>query len=148
MPGQRDRIAAMLLAPLMLVSSGGFAAATKTSAAPAAVIFHPWQVWWFLGHHDVLARGTLAPAALGYRVGPAWTAAISHPSILAFGFVLSVALWLRERRSGSIGTRGALLALTLMMLMRCLLDTWDTSYYLLPFVLALLAWEVSGPLAR
>ena len=28
------------------------------------------------------------------------------------------------------------------MLLRCLLDTWDTGYYLLPSVLALLAWEV------
>ena len=27
-----------------------------------------------------------------------------------------------------------------------MLDTWDTSYYALPFLLALLAWEVRGPL--
>jgi hypothetical protein len=141
-------VTAALLAPLMLVGSGGFAAATRTSAAPAAVIFHPWQIWWFLGHHDALGHGTLAPAQLGYRVGPAWTASVSHPSILALGLVVSVALWLRERRNGSIGTHGALLALALVMLLRCLFDTWDTSYYLLPFVFALLAWEVSGPLAR
>ena len=31
------------------------------------------------------------------------------------------------------------------MLLRCVLDTWDTVYYLLPFVLALLAWEVARP---
>jgi hypothetical protein len=34
------------------------------------------------------------------------------------------------------------------MLLRCLLDTWDTEYYLLPFVFALLAWEVRGPVTR
>jgi hypothetical protein len=34
------------------------------------------------------------------------------------------------------------------MLLRCLLDTWDTGYYALPFLLALLAWEVRGELAR
>jgi hypothetical protein len=34
------------------------------------------------------------------------------------------------------------------MLLRCVLDTWDTEYYLLPFVFALLAWEVRGPIAR
>ena len=39
----------------------------------------------------------------------------------------------------------ALLALALVLLLRCLLDTWDAVYYPLPFVLALLAWEVGGP---
>lgn len=140
--------AGAVLAPLLLVGSGGFAAATKISAAPAAVIFHPWQIWWFLGHHDAAAHATLAPAQLGYRVGPAWTATISHPSILLAGALLSVALWLRERRDGPTSTRTALLALALLLLLRCLLDTWDTGYYMLPFVLALLAWEVSGPIAR
>jgi hypothetical protein len=141
-------VAAAVLAPLLLVGSGGFAAATRTSAAPAAVIFHPWQVWWFLGHHDALGGGLLAPAQLGFRVGPAWTSTVSHPLILAVGLALSVGLWLRERRTGATSTRTALLALALLMLMRCLLDTWDTGYYLLPFVFALLAWEVRGATAR
>jgi hypothetical protein len=56
-------------------------------------------------------------------------------------------LWLRER-GGRVGVRSALLALALAMLLRCVLDTWDTEYYLLPFVMALLAWEVSAPVAR
>jgi hypothetical protein len=30
------------------------------------------------------------------------------------------------------------------VLLRCVLDTWDTAYYMLPFIFALLAWEVSG----
>jgi hypothetical protein len=29
-----------------------------------------------------------------------------------------------------------------VFLLRCLLDPWNTSYYALPFLLALLAWEV------
>ena len=41
--------------------------------------------------------------------------------------------------------RDALLALALLLLLRCVLDTWDAVYYPLPFVLALLAWEVRGP---
>ncbi len=136
------------LAPLTLVGSGGFAAATHTSLAPAAVIFHPWQVWWFLGHHEAHAQGLFAVSQLGYRAGPAWTSTISHPLILAVGLALALALWLRTRRSGPIATRGALLALALLLLLRCLLDTWDTGYYMLPFVFALLAWEVRGPLQR
>jgi hypothetical protein len=40
-----------------------------------------------------------------------------------------------------LGAQQALLALALIMLLRCVLDTWDNAYYLLPFLLALLAWE-------
>ena len=36
--------------------------------------------------------------------------------------------------------------LAAVLLVRCLLDTWNTSYYALPFLLALLTWEArSGP---
>jgi glycosyl transferase family 87 len=141
-------VAVLVLAPLALVGSGGFTAAVRASATPAGLIFHPWQVWWFLGHHDPHAGGLLVPASLGYRVGPGWTSAIDHPLIIAVGFALSAALWLRERRNGQTSLRAALLALALLMLMRCLLDTWDTGYYPLPFLLALLAWEVRGAVAR
>jgi hypothetical protein len=44
-----------------------------------------------------------------------------------------------------LSERDALLTLALLLLLRCLFDTWDTVYYLLPFVLALLAWEVRSP---
>jgi hypothetical protein len=36
----------------------------------------------------------------------------------------------------------ALLLLALVFLLRCLLDPWNVSYYALPFLFALLAWEV------
>jgi hypothetical protein len=81
--------------------------------------------------------------------------------ILAVGLILTAALWLKRRafasraasghpRSGVpvLSERDALLTLTLLLLLRCVLDTWDTVYYLLPFVLALLAWEVRGPSDR
>jgi hypothetical protein len=38
-------------------------------------------------------------------------------------------------------TGDALLLLALLLLLRCMLDTWDNIYYPLPFVLALAAWE-------
>ncbi len=41
-------------------------------------------------------------------------------------------------------TIDALGLLALLFLLRCVLDTWDTSYYMLPCVLALLAWEGIG----
>ncbi len=45
------------------------------------------------------------------------------------------------RASGSRHEQDALLLLALLLLLRCMLDTWDTIYYPIPFVLALLAWE-------
>jgi hypothetical protein len=36
----------------------------------------------------------------------------------------------------------------LLLLLRCVLDTWDTAYYMIPFVLALLAWESLGERQR
>ncbi|HEX4482736.1 MAG TPA: glycosyltransferase 87 family protein [Solirubrobacteraceae bacterium] len=162
--------AGIVLAPLALVQSGGFVGATRASAAPASSIFQPWQLWWFFGHHGALVHGTFGEAKPGYRIGPAWSGEISHPLILAVGFLLSVALWLRarlaagakppslcvrlaadgkrDRRGAVLDERTALLAFALIMLLRCVLDTWDTAYYALPFLLALLAWELTGSRAR
>jgi hypothetical protein len=142
--------AAIVLLPLLLVRSGAFVAATRASASTPSSIFQPWQIWWFLGHHGPAVHGAFGQLKPNYRTGPAWTGAIAHPLILLVGFALSGALWLRLRRlsSGRADARTALLALALTMLLRCLLDTWDTEYYLLPSVFALLAWEVHGPVAR
>jgi hypothetical protein len=145
-------IASAVLAPLALVSSGGFVASARVAAAPPAVIFQPWQAFWFLGHHGALVHGLFGAPKPGYRTGPAWASSVSHPLIIALGVVLTVALWLQRRRrassSPSLRERDALLALALLLLLRCVLDTWDISYYLLPFVFALLTWEISGPSRR
>ncbi len=152
-PGRRARCAAsacitagVILLPLVLVSSGGFVASTRTIGSRAAdSIFQPWQVWWFLGHHGALVHGTLGAPKRGYRIGPEWTGTISHPLVLATGALLALSLWLRGARRTALTRQQALLALALVLLARCLLDTWDTSYYTLPFVLALLVWEVGRP---
>lgn len=151
-------VAAAVLAPLALVGSGGFVAVTRGTAAPSGAIFQPWQVWWFFGHHGALVHGLFGAPKPGYRTGPAWAGALSHPLIIGAGLLLTAALWLRRlhplrlraRRDGAraLSERDALLALALLLLLRCLLDTWDNVYYLLPFVFALLAWEVGGPERR
>ncbi|HTA34185.1 MAG TPA: hypothetical protein VK721_12250 [Solirubrobacteraceae bacterium] len=150
-PGRRLRClasagvaAALVLVPLALVSSGGFLASTRAAAAPSAsVIFQPWQLWWFFGHHGAPVHGLFGAAKPGYRVAAAWAGTLSHPLVLVAGLAIAASLWPRARR-GALAERDALLALALALLLRCLLDTWDTSYYTLPFLLALLAWEVSS----
>jgi hypothetical protein len=153
-PGQRLRClagtcftAAAVLAPLALGSSGGFLASTREAAAPGNVIFQPWQVWWFFGHHGALVHGLFGTPKPGYRIAPAWTGVVSHPLVLAAGAAVAVALWPRARRR-ALPEREVLLALALVLLLRCVLDTWDIVYYPLPFLFALLAWEVDLPTRR
>jgi hypothetical protein len=141
-------VAGAILAPLALVGSGGFVAAARASATTPSPIFQPWQVFWFFGHHGALVHGAFGVAKPDYRVGPAWAGVISHPLVAVVGIAVSIGLWLRERAVARIGVRQALLALALVMLLRCVFDTWDTEYYLLPFVIATLAWEVHAPVAR
>ncbi len=154
--------AAAVLGPLVLVGSSGFVAGTRALASAPGVIFQPWQLWWFFGHHGPLVHGLFGAAKPGYRAAPAWTGSVSHPLILLSGLVLTIAMWLRRRQPGwasayglparlgqrVLSRRDALLALALLLLLRCMLDTWDTVYYPIPFVLALLAWEVHGPVER
>ncbi|MHB8235434.1 MAG: glycosyltransferase 87 family protein [Solirubrobacteraceae bacterium] len=141
-------VGAAVLGPLALVGGGGFASATRASASAASTIFQPWQVWWFFGHHGALVHGAFGAAKPGYRIGPSWIAAASHPLVILCGLALAVWLWRGQRSIGRLGARRALLALAVVMLTRCLLDTWDTEYYFLPFVMAVLAWETCGPLDR
>jgi len=142
---------ALVLAPLALAGRAFATAVSKTavvSTTASSQIFQPWQLWWFLGRHAGLVRqeGTPLP---GYRTGPAWTGALSHPLILAAGLTAAATLWLVRRRgtgSNETGASGvtasdALLLLALVLLGRCVLDTWDTGYYMLPFSIALLSWE-------
>ena len=150
-PGRRRRClasagvsAAVVLVPLMLVNSGSFLASTRAAAAPgASAIFQPWQLWWFFGHHGALVHGAFGAVKPGYRVAPAWTGTVSHPVVLGAGLAIAASLWPRSSRR-ALREQDALLALALGLLLRCLLDTWDTSYYMLPFLLALLAWELGG----
>ncbi len=162
--------ATAILAPLALVSSGSFAAGARGLASAPGAIFQPWQAWWFLGHHGALVHGLFGAPKPGYRVGPAWVGTVSHPLIIVAGLIVTVAVWLRSvrlapssrtrgeghvtepgveahgrRGSGRLAEGEALLALALVLLLRCVLDSWDAVYYPLPFVFALLAWETRGP---
>ncbi|HEX4435617.1 MAG TPA: hypothetical protein VH061_02370 [Solirubrobacteraceae bacterium] len=148
LPGNRRAICAasafvvalVLIAPLLLGSSGGYAAGAKGAVAPGSTIFQPWQIWWFFGAHGHAVHGLLTGVKPGYRAGPAWAGTISHPLILLAGALIAVALWWHWRGT-RLPLREALLALAVTLLARSLLDTWDTFYYLLPALLALAAWE-------
>jgi hypothetical protein len=130
-------VVALVQAPLYLSHShtavGGGAIATQTGA-----IFQPWQAWWWLGAHGQVVRGLDGQIKPGYRTAPGWLSAITHPLILGLALPLTL-LWLRRRGSRSSEPLGLL---TLLLLMRCVLDPWNNIYYSLGFLSALLVWEV------
>jgi hypothetical protein len=138
-------VTVLILAPLMLVSAGGFVASARAAAVPGGTLFQPWQLWWFLGSHGALVHAAFGIALPGYRTGPTWTSTVSHPLIVVTGLGLVAALWRQRRRAQlAVDERSAMLLLALVLLLRCMLDTWDTGYYMLPFAIALLAWESRG----
>ncbi len=75
----------------------------------------------------------------GYR-GPAILSQVSHPAIIMLALPLSGLFAWRLQRGG-VQRRDALALLALLLLLRCMLDPWDSVYYLVPAVLALVAWE-------
>ena len=81
--------------------------------------------------------GNQRPA--GYRTPPAWLGEVARPLVILVPLLLSVVCAIRLRRQP---WHDALLLLALVFLLRCVLDPWNLSYYSLPFLLALLAWEV------
>jgi hypothetical protein len=150
-------VTAAVLAPLVLVGGGGFVAGARASASPATAIFQPMQVFWFLGHHSARAAHLLGAIKHDFRLAPAWIGQVSHPLIIAVAVPFTALAWGRRARAGEHGdgdpertgraglagsrAADALLLLALLLLLRCMLDTWDNVYYPLPFVIALLVWE-------
>lgn len=136
-------LAVSLLAPFALSAPGSYGASVRAAASPSSAIFLPSQLWWFLGRH----------LADGYRAAPDWVGPVSHPLIMMLGLPIPLAAWFRSRRkarkvkpvtvrvSTSRRESDALLTLALLLALRCVLDPWDTAYYPVPFILALVAWE-------
>ncbi|MDX6671514.1 MAG: hypothetical protein QOI91_1877 [Solirubrobacteraceae bacterium] len=128
--------AGAVLAPMLLsIPAGTVEGATHTSG-----IFQPWQVWWPLGDTGQVVQGLQGAKPDGWRAAPVWLSPLSRPIILGAGALLFAAWAYAGRRRPRMPD--ALLALALAFLLRCLLDPWNTGYYALPFLLALVAWEV------
>jgi Glycosyltransferase family 87 len=144
-------LAAALMLPFAIAAHTGSGATQSIGGGQqTGAIFQPWQVWWFLGTPNHIALPKSKPQAVklnaplstrpGFRTPPPWLTGLAHPLIVLIALPLTL-LALRRRR-----TAGApLLLLAFLLLLRCALDPWDFSYYLIPFSLALLAWETQTP---
>jgi glycosyl transferase family 87 len=129
-----------VLAPWALVGSKSFANNTG-SAAHTGVLFNPWQWWWFLGTHGHAVIGSTGSPKPGYRTPPGWIGTVAHPLIIAISAPLTLAcFWLRSGARPR-PPQEPLLLLMLLLLLRAALDPWNNDYYILPFLIALVAWE-------
>ncbi|HEV3379212.1 MAG TPA: glycosyltransferase 87 family protein [Thermoleophilaceae bacterium] len=123
---------------LPLALAGGAVQEAAAVARTTSEIFQPWQVWWFLGEHGHVVVGNFGEKP-GYRVGPEWLTGMAHPLVVLVPVAISLA-FVARLRSGA--WHDGLLLLAFAFLLRCVLDPWNVSYYSLPFLLALVAWEV------
>jgi hypothetical protein len=130
--------AGLVLLPLVLAGGAAIDQARAVATTDTSTIFHPWHVWWFIGEPGETTAGFLGGSP-GARVPPDWLTEHVRVPIVAIPLAVSVALLPRLRRRP---WHEGLLLLALVFLLRCLLDPWSISYYHLPFLLALLAWEV------
>lgn len=129
--------ALLLIAPMAAGDFQRFLNANH-GAGTAGAGAMPTNVWFPFGSDITVVLGANA-AATPPRALPAWLAAVSHPLILAAGFAIALAWWLRRRPVSA--AEDALLVLALILLLRCLLDPMTNGYYHLPFLTALAAWE-------
>jgi len=129
--------AAAFLVPLALLGSSAIAQSQEV-ARDAGAIFQPWQVWWFLGDHGQVVMGTFDEKP-DFRAPPAWLGQVARPLVVIVPLALCLALAGRMRDRP---WHDGLLLLALVLLLRCLLDPWNVVYYVLPFLLALVTWEL------
>jgi hypothetical protein len=126
-------IPVLLVAPVWLADTGGFTQEARGVAA-SGTQFHPHTILWPLA-----VPGPDLPNGEPGVVAPSWLSPLPKPLILLAGIAAALA-YARIRRGRP--SEDALLLLAVVMLMRCVLDPWNLVYYHLPFLLALLAWEV------
>src|SRR5205085_2955314 len=105
------------------------------------------DVWWSYGHQSGILI-TPHGAAAAYVV-PAWVWSVAHPLVIGLGVLLAVGYWWagpgRAAAVQAVSLDRGLQLVALILLLRCVLDPTDYSYYHAPFLLALAASEAVGP---
>ena len=124
--------------PMLLSSPTVQVGTNRLVVSDTGYIFHPWQVFWFFGSHIHSVAASAGPIPRQYRLPPSWLGGRAHLVIVWLSLPLT---WLAARRH--LPREDALLLLAFLMLLRSWLDPWDVIYYLLPFIVALLAWETA-----
>jgi hypothetical protein len=116
--------AGAVLLPLAVARAHGLTAAAN--GADVGTIFNPPQLLWWFGHRS-------------------WIVREARPGIVLVSLLLTL-LWCGARRRAAptreSRAHDALLLLALLLLLRAALDPWNNLWYHIPFLFALLAFEV------
>jgi hypothetical protein len=101
------------------------AGAAAASGVQIGSIFNPSQLLWWLGQHSWLVRN-------------------ARPLIILSALICASLWWLVRNRArpSQASVPEALLLLALVLLLRAALDPWSNLYYHVPFLFALMAYEV------
>jgi hypothetical protein len=144
LPQEKLRCCAIALAvtvalylPSLIAAPGSFME-IQGSAAEAGRVAGVWNVWYPFASVDVvhLAGGLTGSV---HRI-PAAVSPVTHPLIVLAAVLLPLGLCLRRGRFTLSGEE-ALALLTLLLLLRCVLDPNDNIYYHLPLLVSLVAWD-------
>jgi hypothetical protein len=131
-------VAGAIMLPLFIAGDLGTQLKGAASPTTSSSIFTPWQLWWFVGPHvHVIPKDQ----PWNLRFDPHWLTLVAHPLIVAISAPVTIACAALRSRGRPRPRNEPLLLLALLLLLRCALDPWDNTYYALPFLLALLAWE-------
>jgi hypothetical protein len=140
-------VTALLYAPMVAGDAGRFRstlhAANKLGTLPGSVTSA--NVWWFVASEKVpferyvaVRDGQLVTEpVVGFTMKDS-VAPLTHPTVILLAAVLSL-LWARGPRARAPDT--LLLLFALCFLLRCIFDPGNWSYYHLPAIASLLAYE-------
>jgi hypothetical protein len=133
-------IATALTAPMLLTNSERFTTNAR-AAQGGTVTASRFSVWWPLAseRERVVKVGDEESTVVLHRL-PSAVSGLARPAIVALALVL-VLFHARSRRWQPGEEVLGLLALVLLL--RCVLDPLNNSYYHVPILLSLLAWEGS-----
>jgi hypothetical protein len=131
---------AVLYLPSLIAAPGSFMD-VQGNAASGGSVATIWSVWYPFANVDVVHLGGGLTGHV-HRV-PAGLGPLTHPLILATALLLPLAVCLRRGRF-MLSPEEAIALLTLLAVLRCILDPVNNIYYAVPLVPALLAWDALG----
>lgn len=134
-------VSGLLAVAPVVVADLGHPAQLATAGAATGTLWSPFQLLWPLGtaHHHVVPDGVGGTLALTTWTAPSWVGPASRALIVGLTAPLAIGAFASGRRSRA----DALLLLALLLHLRCALDPWNSVYYAVPAVLALVAWSVA-----
>jgi hypothetical protein len=122
--------------PFVALDPHAFLVATRGEAHVESASVN--ETMWLFAAHDRRLHVAGSPTLTYHGIGN-WVPPLSHALIVLAAVPFAVVLWRKRMAAAQV-----LALLALLFLLRCVLDPVDQDYFHAPFVLALLATEVSA----